>query len=165
MQAVADLRPHRAGAVLEYRLSDDVAAFLDGLADYPVADEDDLSRLEYETAMAAWDDFGAKEFRDAVRDALAHEDGVTEQGADDAIEVRGAALDWSVYMAAACDRACGGEAYVNESANNICFRTERAAACLAKERFRIESDDGQPLDLLEVARRISAAVDYAEKHA
>lgn len=40
------------------------------LADYPVASEDALSELEQEAESEAWDSYGSREWRDAIRQAL-----------------------------------------------------------------------------------------------
>ena len=40
------------------------------LSDYPVADEDDLSEVEYEAEQEAWDNWGGREWRQTVEKAL-----------------------------------------------------------------------------------------------
>jgi len=47
-------------------VEDDVAEFLNGLQDYPLADEDLHSKMEIESQEEAWNDWGRKNFLKAI---------------------------------------------------------------------------------------------------
>lgn len=48
---------------LAYRNSSEIRDLIDGLADYPILDEDDETELEMEREMEGWEDYGRDDFK------------------------------------------------------------------------------------------------------
>lgn len=108
---------------------------LDGLADYPLLDEQDESEMEMEMESEAWDDYGRDDFARALIPLLAeldpgHEhdlDLSTDIGLRDAAPEPGADLDLADLFREGADafNLNGGSGYQIEPGGSVYFYTEQ----------------------------------------
>ncbi len=100
--------------------SDALIEMIDALSDYPLADEDDHSTLEMETAEQAWEDDGRREWKRALVKYFDAQDEDHEHDTDLLTDSAVDALWWDCT-----EKLCGGEAHLNEQGDSIYFPIDR----------------------------------------
>lgn len=102
---------------------------LDSLALYPLADEDDHSELEHETADEAWVEYGRDDFKSAL---VKYFDELYAPDEHDLDEIDSERIDNLWYDCT--ERFRGGEAYLNEQGDSIHFPIDSVMRDIRAER-------------------------------